>query len=401
MWQLLPSLASRLKTSKGRGARRQDRSRSRRLQLEILEDRTVPSALPLNFKIDQAASVVTASGTAAGLGTVVQQGSGSLTTHFTGKISTSWDQDSATLTINPSGTEAVATNSGNWAPKTNGDDGTESANFGGRINAGLFVVNLAVRGAKLQVNTPSAASLTDSGDGKTFSFDATLVSGGLTAGSLDYRLANVIASGRVALATDLHVNEATDSGTFQARAGGAFHLTLPYQLTISGSFSSVPYTVTMQGTLEADATKPATVNLNGGNTDGNDFSTSAVGGGGPVNIADANAFISVAGNDDIQLTRMTIKLTNPSDDFAEQLAVNLSGIDGLTSIYNTGSHTLTIYASSATAPKSVFETALRNVTFENTLDSATLGDRRIEVTVTDLQGNTSATSISTVTVTTP
>src|SRR5262249_15026683 len=128
------------------------RKNTYRPRLEGLEDRTLPTASPLNFTIDPTHSPLTVAGS-LGSTQLQQQGPGSLVTTYHGTIATTYDQDNGTLQFLAAGTNIVANNSGNWQPLPGGASGSAPANYGGQGTIVIFTARVAIRGAAANITS--------------------------------------------------------------------------------------------------------------------------------------------------------------------------------------------------------------------------------------------------------
>lgn len=144
-------------------------------------------------------------------------------------------------------------------------------------------------------------------------------------------------------------------------------------------------------TVSTDNLAPE-VDLNGAVT-GIDFSTAFTEDGGPVAAVDP-VELTVADANDTNLESATVTLTNAADGANELLAVVTSSTN-ITAVYNDSTGILSLTGSDTLAN---YQTVLRSLTYDNTSQNPTEGDRTIEVVVSD-GDDSSATATSTVTVT--
>jgi hypothetical protein len=138
------------------------------------------------FALDATNSSVSISGTLAGAA-FQQQGTGSLTTKFSGTIKA--DVTSSNITF-VGGSAIVGTNSGNWQPGPGGVAGSAPANYGVKVNVLLTTAMAAVRNTLLDV-TSSALTVTGgsfSGQGLHFNYPS-------TNSVLDYSYSGLLGSG--------------------------------------------------------------------------------------------------------------------------------------------------------------------------------------------------------------
>jgi len=119
------------------------------------------TAAALTFSIDSANSSLTLSGDFQGT-PFAEQGPGSLTTHYSGTVAAVWDRAAGTINFLSAGSDAVAANSGSWAPLPGGDSGMAPANYGLQV-PGLFPILAAFRELHTALSTSAPLSLTGSG----------------------------------------------------------------------------------------------------------------------------------------------------------------------------------------------------------------------------------------------
>jgi hypothetical protein len=236
--------------------------------LEVLEDRLVLS--PVVFTLNPNNSQLTLSGTVND-GQAQQQGDGSLTTRYSGTISTDLADDLSTIRFLSDGTAINALVSGQWAPLPGGGDGTANANYGAQANnfhvqLGPFSVTVtnAQIGFRNVVLTTSSDNplLLDGSSAPLYAFDAGSLRGNATAGSADYRAVipdSTISGGPVDLSNQSAQNQATDPATVLDNGDGTFTLTVPVKITITTNISlatshwevTVMVTVNITGSLQA------------------------------------------------------------------------------------------------------------------------------------------------------
>lgn len=146
-----------------------------------------------------------------------------------------------------------------------------------------------------------------------------------------------------------------------------------------------------------NATPPVTnerpvVDLNGA-TAGQDVSRTFVEKGGAIAVApDATITDADAAN---TITSMTVTLgSRPDGNAVESLSPNASALSaasgaGLTAGYNSATG---VFSVTGSASRSVYETVLRGILYNNTSNDPTAGNRSVTVTVTDSSGAGNATS---------
>jgi hypothetical protein len=217
------------------------------------------SGLGLSLTVDSTQSSLTVGGSLSGgtlSGTVTQQGTGSLTTSYTGTIAGVLDQTGNTLQFSSS-TALSANTSGSWQPDVNGVSGMSSADYGGQMNlmapfvGSVGTLEMAVRDLAISLSS-SALALT--GSGSTLSFPSTQTLS-ITAGNVDYLATGLAASqvtpGRASLAALSATNTATSTGSLQDLGGGQFQVTLPISVALSFVVSGQTITFNVSGQIVA------------------------------------------------------------------------------------------------------------------------------------------------------
>jgi hypothetical protein len=338
------------------------------------------TAAPLTFAIDATHSALTLSGDVGG-SSITQQGTGSLTTHYSGTLAAVWDRAAGTIQFLAGGTDAVAANSGNWRPMVGGGSGSAAANYGGQVSVGFVTAEAAVRELHAVLATGTPLSLTDSGP-YHFASSQTLT---LTRGFVDYN-AGIFGSGREDISNNSASNGSDTNGTLEDLGGSHYRLTLPVDVTLTTTVSGQTTHLRIQGTLVADATSPVDsawprVELNGASP-GADNLTGFVQGGSAVALAPN---LTVTRTPAANLTSAFVTLQSRPDGTAESLAADVSGTS-LTASYSSDTGRLTI---SGSASLSVYQGVLRTVTYNDTANSSTIHttNRLIEFTVSDGANN--------------
>jgi hypothetical protein len=137
------------------------------------------------------------------------------------------------------------------------------------------------------------------------------------------------------------------------------------------------------------------VNLSDGTSSSFNYSTSAVGGGGPVAIEDpaATVIYTPPGN----LASMTVTVINHPDGTAEFLRYDLGGSGLITNGYDPTTGQLIITGS---ADPSVYQNVLRTITYENDSLTPDTSDRQIQFVVSD-GTNSSVVRTATVSISAP
>ncbi len=215
-------------------------------------------AVDVTFTLDTPNSVLTMSGDILGA-TIVQQGTGSLSTTYSGTISAQWTPGTILFTA----AEADANVNGNWQPAVGGGSGSAAADYGGKATY-MVVINITLAGRDAEFGLSSAPIALVGNN-----FDATQVLITTTSGSVDYRAVNAI-GGLVASGTQSLVG---GSGNNQAAAVGSLVVTgsdavLTFPILYTTEFDIPGYgtgAVTVTGTLVGTAIvpEPATLALVG------------------------------------------------------------------------------------------------------------------------------------------
>lgn len=210
-----------------------------------------------NLTVQSSSSSLTLGGIASGI-PVTRQGTGSLTTSYSGAIGiTPADLATLQLTFNPSAGPLVANVSGNWQPQVNGVSGSAPANYGGLIDDGfLGGVRFAVRDLTAAITTSTPVTLTALGGGEySFPTNQTLTLTGTSA--VDYEGYGIfgagVGSGRELIAGETATN-AGGNGTLRNLGGGDFSITYPVSLSVPFDIGGEPATFTLVGTITAQGT---------------------------------------------------------------------------------------------------------------------------------------------------
>jgi hypothetical protein len=338
------------------------------------------SATPLTFLVDSSSSSLTLSGDVSG-SAIQPQAAGSLTTSYVGTIAATWDRVANTINFLSAGSDVSALSSGNWQPLAGGGSGNAPANYGGQVNLGFVTAVAALREVHGLLSTSTPLSLSGTGP---FTFPSTQTFT-LTRGFADYN-AGFFGSGRADLSNNSATNASTTAGTLEDLGGGNYRLTLPIDVTLTGSVAGQPANLHVVGTIVANATAPVdptlpVVDLNGSDP-GADNLVGFVQGGAAVTLAPS---ATVTRTPTANLTSAVVTLTNRPDGTAESLAANVSGT-GLTASYDSTTGRLTILGS---ASLSVYQTVLESVSYNNTATASAIhvANRLIEFTVSDGTNN--------------
>jgi len=214
---------------------------ARTLHLERLEDRL--NITRASLSVDPIQSILTVSGNIDG-NRISEQGSGSLTTHYSGTIVSALDGNSINFVRD--GTKAVAGISGIWQPAPLGRDGSDYANYAGEVGFGwFFTAKAAVRELEVSIYTERSLSL-DGTDHTRFNASQMLFS--ITRGRVDYN----VKPGYQSLAGQIAQNQATDAGVFSNLGNGEFHLVMPIDVSFTIAVSDHTLELNIHGTLKAD-----------------------------------------------------------------------------------------------------------------------------------------------------
>jgi hypothetical protein len=357
-----------------------------RPNLEILEERTVLS--PVVFTEVQNQSILTLFGTIGG-SDIQAQGSGALTTTYYGTFQANIDEVNGTISFTQTGNDFCAANTGNWAPRADGSSGTAPAIYGLQAEVmGTFLG--AIRDFHMNADTRgSALSMYQIADG-SFGFPSAQTIA-ISAGTGTYSHPT-LGQGPINFSGLNGPNRAGD-GALVDNGNGTLRLTVPIDVSYSGTIAGMSLTLHITGTVVGSATIPV-VHLGSGSSP-NDYATSVVATQGPVNITDSAATITDASSS-TNLTSMTARLSIHPDATQEFLAADV-GSTGLTASYNASTGVETI---SGSASPAVYQSVLRTLTYENDALTPHTYDRVITVTVGD-GTNSSVPRTSTVTVYAP
>ena len=167
------------------------------------------SASPAVFTIDNSQTVIAVSGVIAGF-PFSQQGSGSLTTSYSGNI----NADLSSSTVQFTGGSAIsAQNNGTWQPGLGGASGSAPANYGAYAVAyGVIPVYGALRNIVLDMTSPALPVIGGNFDGNSLIFS--LVT---NTAALDYK-SSVTGGGSLALDGD-STNTIVGQATISTNAG--------------------------------------------------------------------------------------------------------------------------------------------------------------------------------------
>jgi hypothetical protein len=226
----------------GIGVNRQKRSfRVNALpHLEALEDRTVPSAVYFSEVQDQ--SVLVLSG-AIGGAAIQEQGHGALSTTYFGTFEADIDEANGTIVFNQMGNDFCAANTGNWAPLSDGSDGTAPAIYGIQADvSGLFVA--AIRDYHMNADTGgSALTLYQNSDG-SFGF-ASSQTIAISAGTGTYSHPT-LGHGPIDVSGLNGPNQAAD-GSLIDYGNGTVRITIPISVSYSTTIGGVDCTWNIDG----------------------------------------------------------------------------------------------------------------------------------------------------------
>jgi hypothetical protein len=382
-WKIMPKPARSQSARKG----------ARRLRfipaLEPLEDRRVLSPTSSLFVLDQTASKLTLSGDLGG-SPLQQQGNGSLVSSYQGAIVAAWDLDSLNISFDPAGTALKATVTGNWQPNPDGSPGSAPADYGGQVTVKVLFFTVtaeaALRNVVIGLSTANPLPLSGAGPYSFPSMESLTVLQGTT----DYN-ADLFGEGTKGISTLPEPNTASAAGGFESLGSGSYRLTVPISITVQKMVGNLLATLHIDGKIVAQAVLPV-VNLSDGTTTSFNYSTNAIGGGGPVALEDPAAAVTYTppGN----LTSMTVTLTNHPDDTAEYLGYDLGNSGLVSNGYDPASGQLVITGS---ADPSVYQAVLRTITYENDSLTPDPSDRQIQFVVSD-GTNTSVVRTTTVSV---
>lgn len=223
-----------------------------RPNLDSLEDRLLLSIT--NFSVDDTQSVLTLSGTLAGM-QIQQQGAGSLVAAYTGSFQADVDYSPGfpnAITFMNGGNDVAGENSGNWVPMADGSSGSAPAVYGAQINY-LGLAQAAIR--NLNVGASSAAlTLTSQGDGVTYSIPnaQTLT---INSGSAAYTHP-LLGHGNADISNNSAANQADSQGNTSYLYdyngdGSSLGLYVAIDVQLNGTISGISYTLNIDGAIVA------------------------------------------------------------------------------------------------------------------------------------------------------
>ncbi len=341
-------------------------------RLESLESRLVPAII--NFTLTTATSTLTFGGTVGGA-PIQAQGTGSLTTTYSGTGQVDVDFVGNTILALAAGSVASANISGNWQPLVGGASGSAPADYGAKVSIPIlppFVfANALIAARNLSSSLDSTTvPLAGTGSTRTFPSSQNFV---VLSGDADYN-AGSLGTGTQPLAGNSAVNQATTPGSITDNGDGTYKLFTPIDVTINDTVSGQPAVYTIKGTLNATAVLPV-VDLNGA---ASGFDVTFTSGGTPATFIAPAA--TIARNPAVNLTGMTVTLASPPDGVNESLAVDLTGTGLSTSGYDPVTGMLKITGSGTLA---TYQSALRKVNYTDVKSSPTAGARTVTVIVDD------------------
>jgi hypothetical protein len=211
-----------------------------RPNLDVLEDRTVLS--PVTFHIVQNQSPLTVSGTIAGAD-IQAQGPGSLVTTYFGDFQADIDEANGLISFRGTGNDFCSADSGRWAPRSDGSDGTESAAYGMMDASGTIVG--AIRDFHWEVDTGGSPLTLYQNDDGSFGFSSSqllTIHQGFAAFSHP-----TLGHGSTSLGGLNGQNQASD-GNLVDNGDGTLVLTIPVSFSVSGTVGGIDYTLNFDGT---------------------------------------------------------------------------------------------------------------------------------------------------------
>ncbi|MHB8520460.1 MAG: hypothetical protein ACYDH9_06850 [Limisphaerales bacterium] len=206
-----------------------------------------------SLTLDTNQSSITISGSILGYG-FVEQGSGSLTTHYSGSIQTA----QAAGTIQFTGQSLIqAQDNGTWQPKADGSAGSDPANYGATASAGFATAKAALRNILLDATSPAISVNNGQFDSASlvFGFPSSATS------TLAYNVSGFINQSGAKPLTGYATNNVTSLATLTT-AGGQQTLTIPVDATFLFSLLSAnDTTINLKGQLVAvsSAAAPLTI----------------------------------------------------------------------------------------------------------------------------------------------
>jgi hypothetical protein len=189
------------------------------------------------FTLDTNRSSLTISGTVQGAD-LVQQGAGSLTTHYGGAIEVT---QTASSILFPGQSLIAAMNTGNWQPLADGSAGLAQANYGASVNlaAGLVKVRAALRSLMLDVTSPA---LTINSAGQFASTNLTFLISTNANSGLSYLVTGLLNSSGLTVLSGQSTNNITTLATLVTNEE-AQTLTIPVNAQFTFSANSTNDTI--------------------------------------------------------------------------------------------------------------------------------------------------------------
>jgi hypothetical protein len=226
-----------------------------------LEDRVLPALTGAVFTLDSNGSVLSLSGNlkdSFGTFPIETQGTGSLTTKYSGPLVAQWDLAANTINFVQSGTAEAAAINGSWKPSPGGSNNNPApADYGAKVTIKYLFFSQDVYGALrdlVAATTTSAPLGLTGGGGGTYNF---LSKEGIavTNGTFDYN-AGSYGNGSFSVVSPPTINGASQQSSFQDLGNGNYRLTLPISITTTHSASGQTVTTTISGTAVANAVMP-------------------------------------------------------------------------------------------------------------------------------------------------
>jgi hypothetical protein len=174
---------------------------------------------------------------------IQQQGTRSLSTTYFGDFQADIDEDKGVISFIGTGNDFCSADSGNWAPRADGSDGTELAAYGAQDKTGTVLA--AIRDFHWQVDTGgSPLALYPNTDG-SFGFSSTQTIE-IHQGSAAYTHPT-LGHGFASLGRLSGPNQASD-GNLVHNPDGTFSITIPVSFSVSGTMGGLDYTLNFDGT---------------------------------------------------------------------------------------------------------------------------------------------------------
>jgi hypothetical protein len=224
------------------------------------------------FTLDSANSSLTLSGMVhnnqyGANGNITTQGTGSLTTHYSGSEVVQWDLSANTIQFVQANSSIMAANNGTWQPAPGGGSGSAPANYGAYVHMTGFPLGMhvdiyaAIRNLN---NALFSNALSLSGSAGTYHFAGSGETIHFNTGTVDYNYSGAASGhGSTSLAGQNSPNSSSTQGTFQDLGSGNYRVTIPiHGQTVTNANGNV-ITLNSDGTLVGNVAMPTSFGVTG------------------------------------------------------------------------------------------------------------------------------------------